>query len=797
MASEAEVDLLINAAGALPELERDLGRIIATAQRNADDIDVHAAVDTRDSLDAITADLRTVLRAAENGAPDIDVIAVLDELDSLNRLRSSLDNVISSVDNNAPNINVNALLDNTRSLRSVRRDLDSLVRTAQRSIDDIDVNVRVDVDEDQTTTLRRFGDLVGNVGQSAARAIGPIAGVAGGVGAMGVAAGGAVPLVAGLAAAVETIAPASAVAVSGMLTLQLAAGTTKLAMVGVQEAIETAFDPEATPEELAEAMERLAPEARKFVTELRSMRDELRTIQQRVQNNFFRGFDTALKDLSRSVAPAATSALDATSKSLNRMALGAADAATKLADDGILGKALDSSVASLKELESVPGQAVTSLGLLAAAAGPSMERVARAVSEKVDEIAADLLRAFETGELENSIDEAIDAIAQFGRSVKNIFAGLGHVFGGLTQGGRDLFDILEELTLAFERVTGSREFQIILGELVDTADALVKNVLPLLEKAFEELAPVIKELGPPVRDFINEVGPELTPIIEKLGPILLDLAEIFREQLPFAIEFVKAALEVLGIALDVLHFLLEEIIVPAVELVASVLNNQYVDAISNASRETGNKAISMVQRFEEFRSGVSSAIDHAGVFLRGFVRTVSTWVSDVAEGTRHVISTFTRLPGEITSALGNMASLLFSAGQDVILGFISGMESLLGRVRNIASEIASIASGAVTDLLGISSPSRVMRGFGQNTVEGFVLGLQDQFPDLRREMRDIAASVPQIMADNTGAAPRIQVAPQVGVQVRIGNEVVDRFVTVRVQQENKRRDRVLAQGVRV
>lgn len=426
-----------------------------------------------------------------------------------------------------------------------------------------------------------------------------------------------------------------------------------------------------------------------------------------------------------------------------------------------------------------------------------MERIARAVSDKADEIAEDLLRAFETGELENSIDDAVDTIAQFGRSVKNIFQGLGNVFGGLTQGGRDLFDILEELTLAFERVTGSREFQIILGELVDTADDLVKNILPLLEKAFEELAPVIAELGPPVREFINEIGPELIPIIEKLGPILLDLAEIFREQLPFAIEFVKSALEVLGVALDAFHFLMEEIIVPAVELVASVLNNQYVDAISNASRETGNKALAMVSRFEEFRQGVATAIENAQVFLRGFVRTVSSWAGDIAEGTRHVISIFTRLPGEITSALGNMAGLLFSAGQDVILGFVNGMQSLLGRVRSIAQEIASIAADAVTDLLGISSPSRVMRGFGQNTVEGFVLGLKDQFPDLRREMRDIAASVPQLMADNTATSPRIQVAPQIGLQVRIGNEVVDRFVTVRVRQENKNRERVLAQGVRV
>lgn len=792
MASEAEVDLVINAAGALPEVERDLSRIISIAERNADDIDVQAAVNVRDSLDAIDRDLDQVLRRAEDGAEGIDVVAVLDQLRTIRALRSDLNTVITQADNQVPDIDLTAVLNRTRSLRNVRRGLDEVANTARRTLPDIDVDV--DVDRDSIGDASR---LLSGLGRTALRTSQGLGILVASSAALGVALNALAPIVVGVATAAAQIAPAAAIGVSGMATMQLAAGTLKLAMVGVEDAITSAFDPEVKPEDLAEQMKRLAPEARKFVEELVDMRKELRDIQQRVQNNFFRGFDDALKELSGSVGPAFTRALDQSSRSLNRMALGAADAADTLGDNGTLGRALDSSTASMQALERVPGQIVLGLGQLAAAAGPSMERLARAVRSKADEISGRLSAAFESGRLEDAIDKAVDTIAQFGRSVGNILSGLGNIFRGLTSDGGGLFDTLEKISEAFEKLTASREFQSILTELSSTADVLVANVLPLLREAFAQLAPVIEELGPPVRDFIKQVGPELIPVLKELGPILVDIAKILRDQMPFAIEFTKAALQALSLILNLFHRLLSNVVAPAVRLVARILNSEYVDAIAAASRLTFDKIQVIVRKFEDFRSTVSRAIGLAKDNLGSFTVAVANFAGNIFQAIGNVIRIFTDMPGQIRRAVGNLGGLLLDAGRQAVQGFINGLLQKLAELESVARKIADVVRRGVTATLGIFSPSRVFIEIGENTVAGFVKGLEKSLPDLQVQAQRMGLTVAG--APSTRAAPVILPArreePPV-FYVSIGNERLRAFVDTRVGMAQRGREAQLVKGVR-
>ena len=728
MASEAEVDLIINATGALADAQRELDRVVRQAQA---------------TMDPVT--LQTAVRQTQ------EVV----------RLRAQLNAIVARVQAATPPI-------------------------------------RVDVDTDDDS-VRRLGDSFARLGQRAASLIGPIAGLAGSIGGIGLAAGAAVPLVAGIVAAVSELGPAAAVGVSALLTLKLAAGTLQVAMIGVKEAIDVAFDPEATPEELAKAMATLAPEARSFVTELRSMRGELDEIRRSVQNRFFQGFDDALQRLSTTVLPTVSGAMERTADSLNKMALGAADAAVELDERGIFGRALDSATASLEELEDVPGRVTTALGLLAAAAGPSLERFAKKADEISVRVTDSLISSFESGELEGSIEGAVDIFDQMGRIVKNIFSGLANIIGGVTTEAGSLFFILEQLSEAFERLTASEEFQSILSEIVQTADELVKNILPLLKEAFVQLAPVIEEIGPPLRDFIREIGPELQPIIEKLGPILKDLAIIFKEQLPFAIEFTKGALQVLGLALDAVHWILENLIIPIVRAVARVLNSDLVKAIASTSREVAGKIGEMVQKFDNFRATVARVVGQAAGTLLEFVQSVGRFAGRIASSMGEVIQTFKEIPGAIRAAVGDLGNLLVRAGQDAVRGLITGLLSQIGRLRSIAAEIGSIVAEAVTGILKISSPSRVFIDIGKDTVAGFVVGLERSIPRLELAAKNVGLVVPDQVRRDTRrvdlSLPRARdVMPTVLVQ--IGNERLDSRIDYRARKIQDNRERTLSQGVR-
>jgi phage-related protein len=263
-----------------------------------------------------------------------------------------------------------------------------------------------------------------------------------------------------------------------MLAVQLVSGTVKLAMQDVSEAVSTAFDPEAKPEDLAKAMEKLAPAAKEFVTELQGMRKEFTDLQQQVQENFFAGLDDTLVGLKEDVLPQVGDALRNVATELSSMASGAGEAAAALGRDGTLGTALEGAVNGIANLVDVPGQAVTALGQLAAAAAPAFERVTAAAASSASSVSEKLAAAFESGALDEAINSAVDAIAQLGRIAGNVFGGLGNIIGTATASGEGLFAMLERVTQAFEDVTASQGFQQALRALVETAGVVADTVLP-------------------------------------------------------------------------------------------------------------------------------------------------------------------------------------------------------------------------------------------------------------------------------------------------------------------------------
>lgn len=735
-ANEAEVDLIVNAAGALPDLERQLSQIVRTAERGAPEVGLEAGID-RSSVASLRTDVAALVQAVESTAPDIEI--------------------------------------------------------------DVDVN-------DQQLT--RGTRLVGGLGRAATTSLRGIGGLTGGVAALSLGAGGLANTLAAVAAAAQQIAPAAAVATSALLTQQLAAGTLKLAMLGVEDAIENAFDPEAKPEELQKSLERLAPEARRFVVQLRSMRGELRAVQQGVQNRVFRDLDETLKSLAQTAGPQLTATLNRTADSLNAMGRNAATAATQISQQGVLGKALEGATTALETLEQVPARVIRSFGFLAAASSPALNRIALAVDDVSLKISQKLQRAFESGALERAIDEAVSSLAQLGTVIGNFGGAVGNIFSGLTENGGGLFDILEKVSEAFERLTASREFQTILAELSLTAGVLVDNILPLIQEAFVQLGPVIEELAPVVRDFVAAIGPELIPIIQQLGPILVDIALILRDQLPLAIELASAAISALGVALDIITGIVD-LARQGAEVFSDFMESDFAQAMGAASDAA-------VENGDEIQSAFIAWTADAGRAVQSFQGELSDFSSNARDTlVGGFVSAFNDIIGRIRSFIGTfigeLASLpdrFYSIGAQVMSGFAGGLTSGITNVLGIARDIASSVTSTIKGALDIRSPSRVMAKLGRNTVQGFIKGIEVEIPNLRRTVArafDPNAPIPFILTPGTvgltGDESRFRL-PTTAQRERVtnlylGNELIAQFVDDRLQIHDRRRSTVLAQGVRI
>lgn len=793
MASDAEVELLVNASGALADVERQLDALVRRAERDADPIALSAALNSRASTLAVRSDLDDVIRRVQAAAPDITITA------------------------------------------------------------------DVDVDDANRNSLQLM-DTFGRLSDTAGGLIGSLATLPINIGRVSTTAGVAIPVVAALAVAIESILPAAALAAPAMLTLTVAAGSLALGMQGVGAAVDAAFDPEATPEELAKAMERLAPEARKFVKELAGMKGSFRALQLDVQNRLFRGLDVQLKRVARATLPSLERGLDSAATSFNSMAKGVADAAVGLADSGVLGSAIRSSENALRSLEKVPGQAATSFGFLAAAAGPAMERLADKAADVATRVADSLARSFESGELEAAIDRAVDNLAQLGRIGGNVFKSLGNIIKAVSIDGAGLFTTLETITGALEELTGSAEFQFALGELADVmrkvalalqpvldlALELSRLVLPILGKAFEFIGEVVERITPFIEQLAENISAQLAPVLEEipgimdqilpkfleladrllpllleamaeLGPKLREASEAFADLLvelaPLIVKFLEFQIflvdkmmpvigplagllgEVLVGALSALSEFIGDFVIPAVQTLVALLEGDFRGAAQHAVEFTNNMRDQVSGAFERMRDRAIGATARLASAVLGRVRSMASEVVAVfGRLVADAVSRIEALPRFILSILGNAGSLLFSAGQAIIQGLINGITSRIGSLVSTLSSITSM----IPELKGpLDVDRKLLTPAGEQIMQGLIRGMQSQLPSLRRELSGVTGLFPSAIAASTGGLSGALPAPaQPAVNVYLGNEMLTRFVDFRIDDVNRRDTRARAQGVR-
>ncbi|WP_411076652.1 hypothetical protein [Streptomyces sp. cmx-10-25] len=98
--------------------------------------------------------------------------------------------------------------------------------------------------------------------------------------------------------------------------------------------------------------------------------------------------------------------------------------------------------------------------------------------------------------------------------------------------------------------------------------------------------------------------------------------------------------------------------------------------------------------------------------------------SGVATKAGALLAWFKGLPGRLASALGNLGSLLYDKGMNVVQGLWNGISSMGGWIRDkIVGWAKASIPGPIADALGIHSPSKVTKAQGQWIARGLVVGL--------------------------------------------------------------------------
>jgi hypothetical protein len=153
-----------------------------------------------------------------------------------------------------------------------------------------------------------------------------------------------------------------------------------------------------------------------------------------------------------------------------------------------------------------------------------------------------------------------------------------------------------------------------------------------------------------------------------------------------------------------------------------------------------------------------------------FADTWNNIINGVSNMIGQVGGFFSGLWGTITGALAGAGTWLFDAGKNIVNGLFDGIKSLAG---TIGSFFLSLLPGWIVEpfklALGIQSPSRLFRQFGNHIGEGLMLGTGDQKDDIGASMRDLV-TVPDMPAFGpVGISPALRASG--GRNAKKGNGV--------------------------
>ena len=293
----------------------------------------------------------------------------------------------------------------------------------------------------------------------------------------------------------------------------------------------------------------------------------------------------------------------------------------------------------------------------------------------------------------------------------------------------------------------------IVGALEQILMALLQALQNVIPKVVEVAVDIVVALAQGLAEGVPAVVTAAMELIKGvLQGIAANIGDIVTAGMDCVIAFMDGLASRIG---DVIQSGIE-LALSFIEGVASGLENNK-ERMSEAVRRV-IKAL-LTTGVEVIKGGVTGFLQGGKELLEGLINGIKAKWPAVKTAVSNTID-------RAKEAMANMGSKLLQAGKDLIQGFINGIASKAAAVASKAKEIASNAVTAVTNFLGINSPSRVFKEIGKYTAEGMAVGL-DKYAYMAENsatsiaegvlnnVKDPLSNVSKILNDEIDANPKI------------------------------------------
>lgn len=238
-------------------------------------------------------------------------------------------------------------------------------------------------------------------------------------------------------------------------------------------------------------------------------------------------------------------------------------------------------------------------------------------------------------------------------------------------------------------------------------------------KGITDAANVLKADAPKMAAAAVGVIRSFIDVMKQNGPAILDAAVTFFGEILQGLG--EVAPDILVGVLDLVLGLIDYVVqhIPDMLIAVGKFLMTFLTGIAQKAPEVIKKMDEMVQGALKavvmfVMQFFSAGAELVGSIIGGIGSLIGNVAQDIWNGINDAWNTVLGFVGDF-----------FNAGANIVQGIIDGIGSLIG---NVASTILGGFRGAIStvkSVLGIASPSKVFRGLGRNTMEGFVLGVED------------------------------------------------------------------------
>ena len=323
---------------------------------------------------------------------------------------------------------------------------------------------------------------------------------------------------------------------------------------------------------------------------------------------------------------------------------------------------------------------------------------------------------------------------------------------------------------------------------VNGAWAQIQAAFTAIQPSLQALGEQFMALGEAIMPALTQIGTLIldlaTTLISALAPVIQQIVEAVTAAMPTitaAIQFVANVLAVIiGVVVQVVSAFVSfgQTLVSAAQSAADFVSNVgsflsglpgviwgfLTGALSNVANFVGQMASNDASAGQQFLSNIGGALGglagRVGGFLGSAIGQAASFVGQMASKASQAGQQFM---SNIVSTLSGIPGRVASIGGQIVSGIANGIRGAAGAVVSALGGVVNQAVEHAKSMLGIHSPSRVMRNLiGKNIARGVAVGIEDETATAVAAVRAMSAQV--VEAGNASMEiPPIEVQKAVAV----------------------------------